>query len=204
MGYDTFLFKCGAGLLSIFMPELQEGFYIPSYEGRTIYSFLTDSCRMSETYISQKVKTVLFNGGPVDDIFNTKIKDGGTCALSGAMPGIVGAMMRMGSPYAAMRDSITVRPDESSESGKQIFIRLKLFNIILYDTGPGFLREGILLEKKRVFNFFSRHGEEISSGCREVLLNNTPVGGRGVTAEESEIISELVILKIETEDENKS
>jgi len=186
------------------MPELQKGFYISSNEGKTVYSFLTDTCGMSETYISEKIKTVLIGGGPVDDIFNTEIKDGGTCAISGAMPGIVGAMMRIGSPYAAMRESITVKPHKSAESGKNIIIELKLFNVILSDMGIHFLKQGILLNRGRVFEFFKMRREEIYSDCREILLNDSPVEKHKITDEEYGGIGELVILKVEIEDENNS
>lgn len=204
MVYDTFLFRCSGRLLSIFMPELQRGFYITSNEGKSIYSFLTDTCRMSESYISQKVKTVLLNGGPVDDIFNTGIKEGDTIAVSGAMPGIVGAMMRMGSPYAAMRDSITVRPGEALSQGKEIVVLLKLFNVILSDMGPGFLEEGILLEREMLAGLFKEHGNEIDAGCSELLLNDSPADRHVLTGEISGGISGLVFFKIEIEHEGDS
>lgn len=204
MVYDTFLFRCSSSLLSMFMPELQMGFYITSIEGKSIYSFLTDTCRMSESYISQKVKTVLLNGGPVDNIFNTGIKEGDTIAVSGAMPGIVGAMMRMGSPYAAMRESITVRPGKALSQGKEIVVLLKLFNVILSDMGPGFLEEGVLLERERVSGLLKEHGDEIDAGCSELLSNDSPADKNVLTGEISGGISELVILRIVIEDENNS
>ena len=204
MKNDTYLLKCSGGSLNIFMQELQKGFFIPSYEGITVYSFLTEFCGISSEYIAQKIKTILIDGGPVDDIFKTGIKEGGVCAISGAMPGIVGAMMRMGSPYAAMRESITTRPDQSSESGKRIIVELKLFNVILSDKGPDFLKQGILLNKKRVSDLFKKHGDEIYSDCSEILQNGSPVNKQILNIDENTTTSELVILKIEIENENNS
>lgn len=186
------------------MPELQKGFYIATLEGTSVYSFLVDTCRMDESYIVQKVKTVLINGGPVDDVFNTGITGGGTCAVSGAMPGIVGAMMRMGSPYAAMRESITVKPGRSQEHGEKILIMLKLFNVVLSDRGPGFLKAGILVEKKRVLDLVAACRGEIAGDCREIMLNDSPFNADMLNAGEYERIGELVILKVEIEDENNS
>jgi hypothetical protein len=204
MEHDTFLLKCSYTITSLFIQELQKGFYIPACEGKSLYSFLNEDCGISEEYISRSIKTVLIDGGPVDDIFNTKIKDGGACALSGAMPGIVGAMMRIGSPYAPMRESITVKPDKTDLSGKLINFELKFFNIVLTDMGLPFLKNGILLKKERVFELFTKHQDDIYSNCRKISLNGALIGKQKEIVIDKEKISSLVILKIELEDENKS
>ena len=175
MTYDSYLIKCSGSITGYFMPDLQSGFSIPSKEGVTIYQFLTEYCGISDEYISCKIKTIMVDGGPVDEIINTKIHDKGVCALSGAMPGIVGAMMRMGSPYAAMRESITVKPEGSTEAGRDILIELKLFNVILSDMGVEFLKRGILLDRKRFFDLFKKYGDNIFSCCREITLNNLKI-----------------------------
>jgi hypothetical protein len=204
MKYDTLLLKCSDSITSLFMPEIQEGIYIPSNEGETIYSFLTGHCGLSAEYISQKVKTVMIDGGPADDIFNTGIKDGGVCAVSGAMPGIVGAMMRIGSPYAAMRESITVKPDQTIDTGKEIIYKLKLFNVILSDKGIDFLKRGILIDRKRISRIFIRHGEEIYSDCSEITLNGSLAEKQKVIEYGNDIAGGLVIIKLEIENESKS
>ncbi|PKL18889.1 MAG: hypothetical protein CVV49_03805 [Spirochaetae bacterium HGW-Spirochaetae-5] len=200
MKYDTFLLKCSGSATGYFMPELQTGFSISAKEGVTIYSFLTGYCGISDEYISGKVKTIMIDGGPVDDIFNTKIHDKGVCALSGAMPGIVGAMMRIGSPYAAMRESITVKPEGGDESGREILVDVKLFNVILADKGADFLKRGILLREKRIFNLFIKHGNDIFSCCREVLFNGKPVDFKKQLTD-GVSMDRLVMLKLEMEDE---
>jgi len=202
MAYDTILLKCSSIIMYLFMQELQKGIYIPSNEGKTIYSFITEDCGISDGYISEKIKTMLIDGGPVDDIFNTTIKDGGVCALSGAMPGIVGAMMRIGSPYAAMRESITVKPDNSSGSKKEIKFGLKLFNTILSDKGRDFFKHGILIEKKRISELFERYGDEVYSNCREVIINGSPCEKKQITENGMKSLGEIVNLKVEFEDEN--
>lgn len=201
MSYDSYLLKCSRSITGFFMPDLQSGFSVPSKEGVTIYSFLTEYCGISDEYIADKVKTIMIDGGPVDDIFNTKIHDRGVCALSGAMPGIVGAMMRIGSPYASMRDSITVKPATGTEQGKDVIIDLKLFNIILSDKGVDFLKRGILLNEKRIFDLFKKNGDDIFSCCSEILLNGVVVDfEKSVVAKEGRDI--FVMLKVEIEDEN--
>ncbi len=203
MTYDIYLIKCSGSITGLFMPDLQSGFFIPSKEGVTIYKFLTEYCGFSDEYISGKIKTIMVDGGPVDEIFNTKLHDKGVCALSGAMPGIVGAMMRMGSPYAAMRESITVKPESSTEAGKDILIDLKLFNVILSDMGVEFLKRGILMDRKRLFNLFKKYGDDMFSCCREVVLNNLKIDFRKSIFDGDEA-GGLVMLKLEIDDESKS
>jgi hypothetical protein len=204
MKYDIILLKCSGVIINLFMQELQKGVFISSCEGKTLYSFLTERCGISAEYIAEKIKTILIDGKPVDDIFNTTIKDGEVCALSGAMPGIVGAMMRIGSPYAAMRESITLRPGDSVESGKEINFGLKLFNVILSDLGPDFLKRGILIEQKRAVELFRRHGDEIYSNCSEISINGSLVDRQFAYGGGMNSLSGLVILKVGIENESKS
>jgi len=202
MAYDTIVFKCSGMIMNLFRQELQKGVYIQSVEGKTLYEFITEDCSISDEYISQKIKTVLIDGGPVDDIFNTKIHDGGSCALSGAMPGIVGAMMRMGSPYAAMRESITVKPGKTDNSKKEIKLGLKLFNMILSDKGNDFLKRGVMIEKGRVLELFQQHGDELASGCSEIAVNGFQSVQKPFVAGEFGPADDLVILKVEIDSEN--
>jgi hypothetical protein len=172
MIYDTLILKGPESVADLFKPELQKGFYIISYQGQTLYDFLTEDCGIDSGYITAKIKTVFINGGPLDDIYKTKIKEGAVCALSGAMPGIVGAMMRIGSPYAPMRESITVKPDDSAKSAKEILFELKLFNVILSDIGSDFLQKGIIFSKHRILELLNKHKKIIIENKCQVSLNN--------------------------------
>jgi hypothetical protein len=203
MIYDSLTLRCSESISGLFIPELQKGFYIISEEGQTLYKFLTEDCGIKNGYITEKIKTIFINGGPVDDIYNTKIREGGVCALSGAMPGIVGGMMRIGSPYAPMRESITVRPDDSGKSGKKILYELKLFNVILSDTGSEFLKKGILLDKKRIIDFFIKFMDEIREG-KSIIAMNDLSGEMQLADFYEKNLRELVLLKIELFYETKS
>jgi len=204
MTYDKLLIKGTVEFAGLFMPEFQDGIYISTSEGCTIYSLLTENCGFSDQYISERIKTILIDGGPVDDIFNIKIKEGGVCALSGAMPGIVGAMMRIGSPYASMRKSITVGPDKSFESGKSIIFKIKLFNMILSDMGNHFLTRGIFIEKDRVLNFLIRNIDEINLKSRKIIYNDSTVKKRDVVEVVQSGINGFIFFRAEIADENKS
>ena len=83
----------------------------------------------------REIKTIFVNNSVVDDIESAVIGDGDTLILSGAMPGLVGAMLRSDSPLKAMRSVITAgnRTEIESFSGESgtPLIRLKLFNTVL-------------------------------------------------------------------------
>lgn len=202
MKIDTLLLKCHRDILPLFRQELQKGVYITSSEGKTVHSFLTENCGISDRYISEKIKTVFIDGGPVDDIYNTIIKEGGVCALSGAMPGIVGAMMRIGSPYASMRESITVKPAAITDSGKEIIYGMKLFNTILIDLALHFLKRGILVEDKRIYELFSRHREKLDVNVKELFLNGSAMENKKIFTYSN--FSEYIKLQIDIENEDNS
>ncbi len=202
MAYDTLQFKGPSEIAGLLMPELQKGFYIGASEGESVYTFLIKECGFSDDYISEKIKTVLIDGSPVDDIFNAGIKEGGVCALSGAMPGIVGAMMRIGSPYAPMRESITADTVRMTETGKIIVVGLKLFNTVLSDKGLNFLKTGILVDRERILYFLRRHYEELYSLCREITMNDIPVDIREMPGNLCGSMSDPAVIKIGIEDED--
>ncbi len=159
--------------------ELQSGFLVSSVEGITLTSFLITSCNIPDPYIREKVKTIFHNGNPVDDPHCTRLKDGSVVAVSGAMPGLVGAMMRMGSPYAAMRESITDRSENITETGHSIYVRLKLFNVILNDLWSGFLNNGLIFEKEKIIYLIKKietlHGSVFPFRLDEVLTDSSDI-----------------------------
>jgi hypothetical protein len=80
-------------------------------------------------------------------------------------------MMRMGSPYAAMRESITAKTNEPIESNKRIIVLIKFFNIVLHDLRSDFLQKGILLEKSRFHKLLVKNESDLVINCKEILLN---------------------------------
>lgn len=146
--------------------ELQNGFYVETAEGASIRTFLTEFCGIPENYIKEKIKTIFYNSSPVDDLDSVKISERSVCAVSGAMPGIVGAMMRIGSPYAPMRESITGRGGDAAASGREVLVKLKLFNVVLKDLGRGFISRGVILDRDAVLRVINRteaaHGSAFS------------------------------------------
>lgn len=173
-------------LLRIFFPLLQQGVTIEVRVGFTIKQMLTEQFGIPAEYLSSRVTTVFLNSKAVDDIATAKIHDHATLALSGAMPGLVGATMRSGGFYAAMRDAMTYR-NEGEFTQDQGRIRLKLFNLLLQELGPRFLRWGILLESKQLRDLLAVQpmgfrpsgclidGRPVANGLDEALKKDQPV-----------------------------
>ena len=124
--------------LSRILYILQEGFMVKARVGCGIKNLLCLQLKLSAEYISRRISTIFLDGKTVDDIDLTIIQNGSTIALSGAMPGLVGAAMRCGSFYASFRDSITYKKSDSNYQIKEGVIRLKLFNMVMKELGPIF------------------------------------------------------------------
>ncbi|HSV97125.1 MAG TPA: hypothetical protein VLM75_09345 [Spirochaetota bacterium] len=131
--------------LSRFHPLFQEGVAVETDTGISVREFLCASLGIDERYVEERISTIFLNGKPVDDLDMSIIGDGSVLALSAAMPGLVGATMRRGGYYAAMRTTITHRADENRPALHRGRIRLKLFNMILDEIGPSLLQAGVVV-----------------------------------------------------------
>jgi hypothetical protein len=144
----------------------QQGVRVTARVGCTLAQLLRDEFGLDAAYVAQRITTIFLNSSPVDDVHRATITDGATIALSGAMPGLVGATMRSGGYYAAMRGAITHR--ESTEVGAERdgTIRLKLFNLLLPELGPAFLRHGVILSAAQLSDLFNSMDNAFWQGCR--------------------------------------
>ena len=121
---------------------LQEGFFVRTKTGISIKDFLTDYLKIESSYISRRISTLFLNGIPVDDLDSETLSDGSVLALSAAMPGLAGSIFRKGGYLAGLRSKvgekdITGRPDSDA------WVKVKLFNALLEELGPGIMSEGI-------------------------------------------------------------
>lgn len=153
---------------------LQGGFRVRAEVGCSIGEFLHGQYGISREYIAERIRTVLLDGEPVDDVDSATLRDGSTLALSGAMPGLVGAVMRSGSRYASFRQSITHRESADTDGGEGV-IRVKLFNFVMAELGADFLRRGIYVNTDELRDFLSEREDDFWKGCRKILLNRKPL-----------------------------
>ena len=132
-------------LLGNFSQLFQEGIMLDVEVGCSITQLLVDQFGVPKDYIRNRITTLFLNSKAVDDAQTALVHDGSVLALSGAMPGLVGATMRSGGYYAAMRSSINYENQKELPAEKIGTIKIKLFNLIKDELGPGFLGKGILL-----------------------------------------------------------
>jgi len=159
--------------------ELQGGFYVESVSGITLLSFLIQSCNIPENYIGDKIKTIFHNGNPVDDLKTVKLFENSVVAISGAMPGLVGAMMRIGSPYAPMRESITDKGNAEGVTGDKILVKLKLFNIILNDHGKRFIEHGAVFDRETIHRII-RKCQSLTENKVSIIIDDTVFESTGI------------------------
>ncbi len=157
--HETMKLQLAADQLNIFFPILQKGVTIPATVGCTLKSLLCDQFAIPADYVTDRITTIFMNNCPVDDLERTIIQDGSRVTLSAAMPGLVGATMRRGGFYAALRQGISHVMDSGTSANECGTVRLKLFNLLLAELGPLVLARGMLLE-----------ADELSE-----LLQNLPV-----------------------------
>ncbi|MGD8229128.1 MAG: hypothetical protein PVH82_10970 [Desulfobacteraceae bacterium] len=163
-------------LVPRFFQLLQQGFRVKVQAGCTVKSLLCEQLGLDPEYVERRIKTLFLDGKPVDDIDSAIIRDGSTLALSAAMPGLVGAVLRSGGFFAPMRSTISHREETRVEHPEEKgMVSLKLFNILLREIGPAFLEQGIWVHGKNVQNFIDGKWDELSTGCKKAVLDGKEV-----------------------------
>ena len=123
----------------------QRGAVVQVEVGHDLLTFLTKELGMNEDGIA-KIQTIFWQSKPVDDIAACVIRDGGVLALSAALPGLVGASLRRGGAWSALRDTISHQRGDGEEALKPGSITVKLFNFMLSEVGPLLLNRGIVMQ----------------------------------------------------------
>jgi hypothetical protein len=133
--------------LNTFFPLLQKGVTVPATVGCTLRSLLCDQFAIPAGYVTDRITTMFLDNRPVDDLDHTIVHDGSRVTLSAAMPGLVGATMRRGGFYAALRQGISHVTERGAAADESGTVRLKLFNLLLAELGPLVLARGLILER---------------------------------------------------------
>ena len=137
-------------LVPLFFQLLGHGFCVNVQTGGSVKDLLCGQLGIHEDYLAQRIKTIFLNSRVVDDV-NTAIVDrDATLALSGAMPGLVGAILRSGGYYAPMRSQISHEKNTALTQLKDGQVTLKLWNLVVKELGPTFLERGIWIPVKRL------------------------------------------------------
>ena len=162
-------------LIPFFFQLLGQGFLVNVPANCSIRDLIIDCLGIPNDYLEERIQTLFLNGSVVDDLNSCNIKEGSTLALSGAMPGLAGAVLRRGGFYASFRRTITHNDSPSRIDKDNHWIVLKLFNMIVKELGPGFLEKGIWMEGEKLQKFLTRNSEELSMRGSLNELNGKPV-----------------------------
>jgi hypothetical protein len=153
-----------------FFPILQQGFMVETQIGINLQKLLTDQFSLTTDYVEDRIRTVFLDGKPVDDFNSTIIKQGSTLALSAAMPGLVGATFRKGGSLASFRNSITHDSTDDMIEIMAGYITIKLFNLLVKEIGPVFLKHGIFIGIEAANRFFNQQTKDFWASCRNAQI----------------------------------
>jgi hypothetical protein len=162
-------------LIPLLFQLLGQGFSVNIHSGVTVKNLLCKQLGIHEDYLAQRIQTIFLNAKVVDDVNTAIVAEGATLALSGAMPGLVGAILRSGGYYAAMRNQLSHVESEPSPQAQSATITLKLMNIVAKELGPVFLQQGIRLKKQTLREFIESRMDDLKAGCMACELDGQPV-----------------------------
>lgn len=184
-----------AGSLSRFLPLLGQGFRVTGKAGGSVEQFICRECGISADYLNERVQTVFLDGKAIDDLRAAEVADGSTLALSAAMPGLAGAVLRRDGAYAAMRRQITHDGRSGAAAHSAVRARVKLFNLVARELGPEFLAHGVWVSGADLKGFLDRLGQRLGSICRAAQWQGRTVAcsaAAGVLPEDAWVVLQLV------------
>lgn len=148
--------------------------------GCCIRSLLCDQLGVDPGYLKEKIQTLFLDGKAVDNVDQAIIRDNATLALSAAMPGLVGAILRKGGYYTPMRKEISHKVDPATSTIREGKVLLKLFNILAEEIGPMFLRKGIIVETEEIRDFINSQDDGFWKGLIEIHVNGEAIDPGGL------------------------
>lgn len=166
--------KGNPDITPFFLPLLNKGFDICITGGVSIRDFLCEQVGLSPDYLEDRIQTLFVDGKAVDDFTATVIKTGSVLALSGAMPGLAGATLRRGGFYGKMRGEISHTEKTEPDACGEGHVTVKLFNLILKEAGPLFLKKGVLIQGEDFYHRLSVAPDRLG-GCQSVLMDGQPI-----------------------------
>ena len=167
----------GPGRVGDFLQIFRTGVGVAVRAGCSLKDLLCGQFQLDESYVDRRITTIFLDGKPVDAVGSARIREGSTLALSAAMPGLAGAILRRGSALAPLRANLSREDGEKSEGPERDgVITVKLFNLLAPELAPGFLRRGVLLPAAGAEAFLRRRPPAFWDDCREILLDGKRIG----------------------------
>ena len=138
----------------------------------TLKELLCEQVGVAPEYLEKRIQTVFLDGQPVDDVDQATVSNGATIALSAAMPGLVGAVLRKGGTFAGLRKSITYCSDTNGQVTCSGSVTVKLFNMTTREVGPLLMSHGIIIKGDELLDIIRKWAKELHHGCREIRLDD--------------------------------
>ena len=167
--------KIAGDKIHFFFSLLRHGFMVETPVGCSVKTVLNNTLGMDDNYVEDRIKTIFLDAKPVDDINTACINDGSVLALSGAMPGLAGATLRRGGQLASFRGSISCRSDGKNALSQEGHVVVKLFNLLVNDLGLIFLKQGLLLKKKQLEDFFGSRPADFWPSLNSAYLDSQEI-----------------------------
>jgi len=161
-----------AGGLAALAPLLQQGVRVRAPAGASVSAFLVEGLGLAPEYVRSRITTVFLDGDVVDDLEAAHLHQGSRLALSAAMPGLVGATLRKGGFYKAMRADITLgaRDREVVAAGPTAVVQVRLFNLLIDEVGPALLASGVAMAAERARELLGAAHAGLDPAAPEVWL----------------------------------
>lgn len=157
--------------LGTLTPLLERGVYLTGRDGSSMADFMVQDLGLTPEFVEQNVQTVFLNYSPVDDFTTSRIHEGSVVALSAALPGLVGAVMRKSGFLASLRQGITKGGELGvQETGKPVTVRVKAFNLLLAPLSRLFFRKGVLLPMREAGELLRSLPDDFWSACAGVEI----------------------------------
>jgi len=163
-------------LLPAFCVLTGTGFAVRVAHGGSLRELLCGRLGIDPDYLRDRIQTMFLNGRAVADPDTAVVAAGSTIALSAAMPGIAGAMLRKGR-FRALARSRPSRsmPDSRPASNDEGDVVVKLFNLLQQEIGGELLAQGIRIPGRAFGDLLHRRPESLRSGVLAAEVDGRPV-----------------------------
>ncbi|MDX9786092.1 MAG: hypothetical protein RBT11_04935 [Desulfobacterales bacterium] len=161
-------------LVSCFHLLVLKGVILTTAAGITVRRLLCDQIGIEPDYLENGIQTILLDGKAVDNLDETVVHDGAVLALSAAMPGLAGAVLRTKGILRGLRREISMDNPALNHEAGPANVTVKLFNRVLQDLGARLLCRGVTVTGKDLLNRLTGCRQELRDGGAVLLLEGQP------------------------------
>ena len=152
------------------------GFDVDIQAACTVQELLCGRLGIEPAYLESRIRIIFLNSKAVDDPTTAMVTAGSAIGLSGAMPGIAGAMLRTGSRLSSMRSPISHVTNSGEPLNRHAGdVTVRLFNVLQEEVGPTLLARGIRIPGEVLADLLRRHTNTIRSALRTAEMNGETV-----------------------------